>query len=294
MMPPDSRLLVLLLAAFVTAEAGAQVRPINDTGQRQYFTATALAPQPDPLNFPGQDPHFGRDAAAGDDALPKLGRGASGFDFTRLGADGQPLAIQGQPWARDAGGFDAGSEAAGTRWSCVRDHTTGLDWEVRTRTLTPGLRDRDWTYSWFSSAARPDGTANANNGGDPGGENLGTCFNKFDEVSNPTGNRCDTAGYVAAVNAASLCGTSTWRMPTRLELQSLVHYGTRWPAIDTDFFPNVPGEFGNPNIPTPNVTWSGTPGAFSDEAWPIYFDAGASLANQKIRPNPVILVRSAP
>ena len=134
-------LLLLMMPAAYAAHVGAQLRPINDTGQRQYFTATAVAPQPDPVAFPGQDPHYGRDAAAADDALPKLGRGAAGFDFTKLSATGQPLAIQDQAWARDAAGLDAGSEAAGTRWTCVRDHTTGLDWEVRTRTATPGLRE---------------------------------------------------------------------------------------------------------------------------------------------------------
>ena len=286
--------IALLLAAAVAADAAAQVRPINDTGQRQYYTATAVAPQPDPAGFPGQDPHFGRDAAAADNALEKSGRGAAGFDFTKLGANGQPLAIQDQPWARDAGGFDAGSEGAGTRWSCVRDHATGLDWEVKTRSSTPDLRDREWTYSWFSSAARPDGTANGSNGGDPGGDNLGTCFNKFDAATNPGGNHCDTAGYVAAVNAAGLCGTSTWRMPTRVELQSLVHYGTRWPAIDTDLFPNVPGVFGNPQNPVPNQTWTGTPDAFSSSAWSVYFEYGAALQPDKLQSISVILVRNAP
>jgi hypothetical protein len=83
-------------------------------------------------------------------------------------------------------------------------------------------------------------------------------------------------------------------MPTRVELQSLVHYGARGPAIDIDFFPNVPGDFGNPGISNPNVTWSGTPGAFSDSAWAVYFEAGASVANGKNFRGPVILVRSTP
>ena len=134
--------------------------------------------------------------------------------------------------ARDAQGFDAGSEAAGTRWSCVRDHVTGLDWEVRTHTPVPALRDRGWTYSWYSSAQRPDGTANASNGGEAGGSNRGECFDRYDADSNPGGLFCDSAGYVEAVNAIGLCGSSDWRMPTRRELESIVHYGTRWPAID--------------------------------------------------------------
>lgn len=284
-----------LLAGLPAASALAQTGLLNDSGQRLVYTATAVSPLPDPVDFPGQDARHGRDIAFEEGALAKQGRGAAGFDFSKLGADGQPLAVQDQAWARDAQGFDAGSEAAGTRWSCVRDHVTGLDWEVRTHTPVPALRDRGWTYSWYSSAQRPDGTANGNNGGEAGGSNRGQCFDRYDPDSNPGGLFCDSAGYVEAVNAIGLCGSSDWRMPTRRELESIVHYGTRWPAIDTALFPDVTGDFGNPQNPVPNITWTGSPAPFSDQAWSLYFEYGTPVdGTSKTLAASLRLVRSAP
>jgi hypothetical protein len=159
----------------------------------------------------------------------------------------------------------------------------------------PALRDRGWTYSWYSSAQRPDGTANASNGGEAGGSNRGECFDRYDADSNPGGLFCDSAGYVEAVNAIGLCGSSDWRMPTRRELESIVHYGTRWPAIDTALFPDVTGDFGNPQNPVPNITWTGTPAPFSDQAWSLYFEYGTPVdGTSKTLAASLRLVRSAP
>ena len=49
--------------------------------------------------------------------------------------------------------------------------------------------------------------------------------------------RCDTAKFVADVNAAGLCGAGDWRLPTREELRSIVDYSRYDPAIDTAWFP---------------------------------------------------------
>lgn len=286
---------IAFLASMPAQLASAQSGHLNDSGQRETYTADSPSPIPNPPDFPGQDARHGRDIAAAQGALVKQGRGAAGFDFTKLGSDGEPLLTQDQGWMRDAQGFDAGTESAGTRWACVRDHITGLDWEVKTFTEVPGLRDRRWTYSWYSSAARPDGSANGNSGGDAGGVNRGECFDKFDADGNPQGQFCDSAGYVASMNATALCGFDDWRMPTRRELESIVHYGARWPAIDTALFPNVPGEFGNPQVPTPNMTWTGTPAPISDYAWSVYFDYGTLVGdNYKTYAGSLRLVRSTP
>lgn len=285
----------LAAAAAATAVAQVPAPAVNDTGQTLFYSATAVVPGGEPAAFPGQDASFGRDAAAADGIVVKQGSGSAGFDFTKLGANGQPLPIQDQAWARDGNGFDAGSEAAGTRWSCVLDHVTGLVWEVKTRRDPADLHDRGWTYSWFSSAMRPDGTANGLNGGNPGSANRGTCLDRRDPDTNPGGSDCDTAGYVAEVNEAQLCGASDWRMPTRAELAGLVHYGRRQPAIDVPFFPNVPGVWGNPNIPVPNATWTGTPDAtLNDRAWAVYFEYGAMIQPDKQFAGSVRLVRAAP
>lgn len=287
---------VFLAAAPFTALAEEGDTGLNDTGQTRFYDATAHAPGGEPPNFPGQDARFGRDAANADGVLVKTGGGDAGFDFTKLGADGQPLAIQDQPWARDGNGFDNGSEAAGTRWSCVRDNVTGLTWEVKTYRPTPDLHDRQWTYGWYSSLARPDGTANGNNGGEAGGANRGTCLDKYHPDDNPSGTYCDTAGFVAAVNAVGLCGANDWRMPSAQELHGLVHFGRHWPAIDVSHFPNTPGDFGNPQISVPNVTWTGSPSAHSSSyAHSVYFDHGyLAIDNFKTYSASVRLVRTTP
>ncbi len=109
---PPSVLACTILTALTlatTPHASLASDAINDTGQTRFYDATAHAPGGEPPNFPGQDARFGRDAANADGVLVKTGGGDAGFDFTKLGADGQPLAIQNQPWARDGNGFDNGS-----------------------------------------------------------------------------------------------------------------------------------------------------------------------------------------
>ncbi len=50
----------------------------------------------------------------------------------------------------------------------------------------------------------------------------------------------DASGYVAAVNAAGLCGHTDWRLPTRLEMLSLVNFNNASDAyLDIDWFPNT-------------------------------------------------------
>ncbi|MGI9211672.1 MAG: DUF1566 domain-containing protein [Methylococcaceae bacterium] len=116
-----------------------------------------------------------------------------------------------------------------TAWNCVRDNVTGLIWEVKT---VGGLRDWQKTYTNYST--------------------------------NRSGN---TSNFVQAVNAAGLCGSSDWRLPTADELHSLVDYGipSPGPTIDSDYFPNtVQGWF-----------WSSSPYAGnSSGAWVVNFDVG--------------------
>jgi hypothetical protein len=50
----------------------------------------------------------------------------------------------------------------------------------------------------------------------------------------------DASGYVAAVNAARLCGHADWRLPTMLELHTLLDYSrTSAPALAPAWFPNT-------------------------------------------------------
>ena len=101
-------------------------------------------------------------------------------------------------------------------WSCFKDTTTGLVWEVKTSHYDSdgipynGLHDTKHTYTWFNSTG-------INDGGDPGAENGGTCYDSFN---------CDTEKFVAQVNQENFCGSSNWRLPTILELESISGYET--------------------------------------------------------------------
>lgn len=90
-------------------------------------------------------------------------------------------------------------------WSCVRDKVTGLMWELKTDDSGP--RDKDLLFT-----------------------NIGD------------GRAGDSSAYVAAVNATGLCGAGDWRMPTRIELESLLDFSVAYPGarIDTQWFPNSP------------------------------------------------------
>jgi hypothetical protein len=121
----------------------------------------------------------GRDALAAAGALAKKGVGHAGFDYAKL----------------DANGAELPADAA--QWSCVRDNVTGLIWEIKTG--DGGLHDKDWTYTWHE----PDKTKN---GGKPGRKNGGSCGKT---------SRCDTQGFVRAVNAIGWADIRTGDCPPR-------------------------------------------------------------------------------
>ena len=177
--------------------------PLNDTGMDW-----CADPNNNDLGcpvdgYPNQDGDWGRDARARAGVLTKIGGGAAGFDFTKLDGSGDELS------------------ATAASWACVRDNHTGLIWEAKS--LDGGLHDKSNTYTWFN----PD---SATNGGNSGTLDGGNC----------SGSRCDTDGFVDAVNSRALCGFTDWRLPTHHELLSIVHAGRRHPAIDVDYFPNTP------------------------------------------------------
>ncbi len=166
-------------------------------------------------NIPWRIKGLNRRTGAAGDVFQK-GFPLGGFSFTKLKASGSALAIQNGTWS------DAGSEAAGTKWSCVMDNVTGLIWEVKTN--DGGLRDKDWLYSWYN-------TNSSTNGGSAG-------YSSMSSVCYSSG-RCDTEKYVADVNTSALCGFRDWRMPRKEELQTIITRDRVNPAIDTNYFPNT-------------------------------------------------------
>lgn len=146
-------------------------------------------------------------------ALAACGRGAPaepGWDFARVDAGGALLA--------------AGTTAA---HDCVLDRRTGLLWEVKQ--LHDGPRERDQLYSWYN----PDA---AEHNSEPGLQDGGRCEHA----------PCDTTAFVAAVNAAGLCGRSDWRMPSRDEALTLLDPARigQGAVLDPAYFPDaVAGEY---------------------------------------------------
>lgn len=186
----------LLALVILPAHAVGPNNALNDTGITQYGDAGSNSLTSEPADYPGQDARFGRDAKATAGQLPKVGGGSAGFDFTALDANGQPTT----------------PSSGANPHPCVRDNVTGLVWEVKT--ADGGLRDRNWSYTWYDSNP-------ATNGGDAGAISGGNC---------KTAGRCDTEKYVADVNATQLCGYTGWRMPKLKELESIVDYSRAYPT----------------------------------------------------------------
>ena len=199
--------------------------PLNDTGllgsgnASSGTNATCTAAINNDGHVP-QDCDQGRDA---DLTITKVGAGVAGFDFTKFGNDGSTLTIQDGTWAV------GGSEAAGTRWSCVRDNVTGLVWEMKTE-ANAGIHATNAKVKWADRNVLADAT-----------------------------------------NTEALCGIQTWRVPTVVELATIVNANRLNPALDTNRFPNGAGSH-----------WASVPVA-GDAAngWVVNFFAGIPILKAK-------------
>lgn len=115
--------------------------------------------------------------------------------FTKLDISGKPLSIQNLMWDSE------GNEENSTKWSCIYDNETDFVWEVKSD--DDGLRDKDWTFSWYFNIT-PSGIR--------GDYNKGSCSEA------PS---CDTSGYLTAINNLKLCGFSDWRIPSKTDFEKM-------------------------------------------------------------------------
>ncbi len=209
---------------------------MNDTGVITCATADNSELSCPQTDFSLQDGDIGRDINN-----PNPSDGMLGFEFVKLDNTGVALTNQ-QAFYNT------------TPWDCVLDEVTGLYWEVKTQD-TNDVRFYDFDYSWYNSSG-------VNVGGDSGAENGGSCVDSTN---------CDTEKYVAAVNAAGLCGFNDWRLPTIDQMYSLVittASASSGYGLDINYFPdnfNVNGSF---NVGY--TYWTASPTVTStDSAWQV-------------------------
>ena len=208
--------LVFILIPISTAHATG----LPDTGQNLCYQGPGLPLAActelntgDSADYPGQDGRYGRDAAATLGQLPQVGAGEYGRDYTKVCNSGELAGSGTCPGDPVLGN-------ANNEWACTQDNVTGLMWEVKTD--DEGLRDRDWTYSWYNT----DTSTNGGHAGSP--DNGNSCSDLV---------RCDTQKYQTDINTITpLCGHNQWRVPSKRELLTITNLnGNTVP----DYFPNT-------------------------------------------------------
>lgn len=191
---------------------------------------------------------FNQDCTTGRDTqanLLKVGAGDASFDYTKLDAQGQPLVADAE------------------QWQCVLDNVTGLIWEVKSPEGSGLPQDSSFSYSWFDENLPDYSTADN-----------GVCDDN-----------CDTQSYLEKLNTKKLCGFDDWRLPNKIELQDLVHYGRSQPSIDADYFPNTKlGFYWTSNLDADD----------SNSSWSVGFSYGRVAGGVSSEPRMVRAVRGTP
>ncbi len=249
---PLARSVVLLAIVFAP-----QLQALNDTGttacytDNQFPTPCTAAVISDSGTHPRQDSRTGRDA---NPSPGKVGAGAAGFDFTKISNAGNALPA------------NAALGANANDWACTRDNVTGLWWEVKTSNpSSPGLRDVLNTYTWYN----PDASSN---GGDAGSTGSTTSCNG-------TLAACNTQAYVAAINAANLCGRNDWRLPDYKDAFTIFNAQALGNSTPTPFDPTYFLNRGSSTF-TSNSLIQQPNAVFFVDSGGMWFTSKSSLARQ--------------
>ncbi|MBK9443627.1 MAG: DUF1566 domain-containing protein [Comamonadaceae bacterium] len=244
---PALRCALTLASALLLAVSAAQAAPtglLNDTGQTQCANASDALVACDSATTGDAGTRPRQDGRFGRDAASPSKVGGGAAGF-----DFTPLDASGNAIAL------TGSPAVPSATPrCVKDNVTNLIWEVKTAS---GLQDSSYTYAWGSNAG------------------IASCGASVSP--------CNTDAYIAALNAAGLCGETAndWRLPTRRELLGIVHNGmTTPPAIDVNYFPATQN----------SGYW--TSDYETGWGWYVYFNDGITNVGRKTNSNYVRLVRS--
>jgi Protein of unknown function (DUF1566). len=109
-------------------------------------------------------------------------------------------------------------------FAMLRDNITGLIWEIKTAKDDladySNVHDADNLYSWYDSNPQ---TSSENSGFFNDGQN--------------------TEGVIKNLNQQKFGGFSDWRLPSHIELFSIVKASNNNPVIDKDLFQNVMSKF---------------------------------------------------
>jgi hypothetical protein len=108
--------------------------------------------------------------------------------YTKKKANGDAIALDDGPWA------------------CVEDNKTGLHWEVKS--INENLQFSRSTFRWKLKEA-PIADA-------------GGCSIHEENASNVKFHDCETADIIQHVNQKKLCGFDDWRLPSALEIRSIM------------------------------------------------------------------------
>lgn len=108
---------------------------------------------------------------------------------------------------------------------CVRDNATGLIWQGQTPSNT-GLRANNQYKTNY------DSTSDMQKQNFDGTISVPTQV-EIEAITN-------SIGFKNAINTSKLCGINTWRIPSLVELTSIVK-NTEYPSIDNSWFPNTVG-----------------------------------------------------